>query len=366
VPIRLARYVLLRYLRTCAVIEVAVVCIYLAIDFTDRAHLYKGPHVLPYVSLLYACKALGVGYQLLPASMLLAAGASLSALRRTGELTAMGALSVRPAWIYGAIFSGGVLCVALTFALQEVPVRARAPRSVYGWAGQQVDVISARRFSQWGDFGTWYDPRRWFRGRDHIYLLRRGVGAGFDDVSIFTLTPDFHLAARLDAARMEPVDGGAWRLRRGARRTFPRDGQSTFEPFQSRVVRFPEDPGAFRLRVGRPEQLTLPALRDEVARRERLGLDTTGYRLAEQSALAYPSLGLPAALLAAALALRRKRKGHLTAALLEGVGVVAVLWCGTVLCRAAASAGTLSPAAAAWIPVAVLALAAGAAIAVLD
>jgi lipopolysaccharide export system permease protein len=355
VPIRLWRYITWQYLRTFAVVLAAVTGIFLVIDFADRAGHYTGPGVVRDVARLYGCKALVVAYQLTPAALLLAGGACMSALRRRGEVTALLSLTVAPAVLYAGVLGGGLLVTGFAFALDQVPVRPEeTAKTVLGWAGQTVDEISAVRFRQWGDFSTYYGPRQWFRGKDRIYFLRRAEGSTYVDVSIFSLTPDFRLAGRIDAERMEPQPDGRWKLVHGSERAFPSEGTTHLQPFTERLVRFPEAPGELQLRRGRPEQMTLKQLQEEGERRQRLGLPAAGYLLALHNKLAYPAIGLPAALLAAALALRRNRKGHLTAALLEGVAIVGVLWFAHVIFRASAVAGHLDPAIAAWAPVALL------------
>lgn len=366
-PLRLLRYVFGQYLKTFAVVLGAIVGIFLVIDFADRAHHYTGPGVVRDVLLLYGFKALVVAYQLMPAALLLAGGACMSTLRRRGEITAIGALAVSPVVVFGGVMLGAFMAVVVAIAFDEAPVRPQSQeQSILGWAGRNVDMLTATRFRQWGDFSLYYGPKQWFRGKNRIYFLRQGSGGAFLDVSIFELTPDFRLASRVDAARMEPMPDGSWRLLDGSERRFLGPAQSSRLPFTEMHTRFPENPATFQLRQGRPEQMTMPQLREEVARRERLGLESTGYALALQNKLAYPMLGLPATLLAAALALRKNRKGHLTAALLEGVAVVGVLWCANALFRAAASAGHLSPAEAAWAPVALLVAVAVGAIALFD
>ena len=89
-------------------------------------------------------------------------------------------------------------------------------------------------------------------------------------------------------------------------------------------------------------------------RRRALGLPSATFEFALHNKIAYPMMGIPAALLAAALALRRGRTGHLTTALMEGVAVVAVLWGQSVIFKSAANNGHLAPHWAAWTPVVVL------------
>jgi lipopolysaccharide export system permease protein len=348
-PRLLVGYLVRRLLATFAVCLGAVVGIYLVIDFADRAKLYTGAGVAGAVAELYAMKGVLLAYQLTPAALLLASGACISGLRRQGETTALSALSVSPRVLYASVALASLAVVAGAVGLDQVLVP---------YAGPRVDEIAASRFHQWGDFSVFYAQKKWFRSGEHVYFLRELDGEGFRDVSIYTLASDFTLTARLDAAAMAPLPDGRWRFTGGAERTFGGPGQSAFRAFDAEDRALPEPPGTFQIARGRPEQMALWTLSRQVALRARLGLPVTAYVLALHQKLAYPLMGLPAALLTAGLALRRGRSGHLTAALLEGVAVVGLLWGGNVLFKAAASAGHLSAATAAWLPLVLLSAAA--------
>jgi lipopolysaccharide export system permease protein len=312
-----------------------------------------GPDVVAKVAELYAARAVVVAYQLAPAALLLAAGACVSTLRQRRETTAMAALTVSPGWLYAGIGAAGAAVIGLSVLLDPL----------IGRAGERADRLQSEHFHQWGDFSTYFGPRQWFRGGDRIYFLRHALrGGAFGDISIFTLSSDVRLARRVDAEEMQPQPDGSWRLLRGAERDFPSEGESHLEPFEERVYRFPERPDTFAIRFGRPEQIPFGELREEVERRKALGLPAATYEFALYNKLAYPLLGLPAALLAAALAMRRNRSGHLTTALMEGVAVVAALWGASVVFKSAASNGHLDPAWAAWAPVFILGLASAVAI----
>jgi lipopolysaccharide export system permease protein len=356
-PLRLLRYLTVQMLRTFVVVLLAIVGIYLVIDFADRARHYSGEGVALKVATLYGCKALVITYQLTPAALLLAAGACLSGLRRRNEITAISALTVSPVNIYAGVGLASFVVIAATIAIDPL----------VGWAGRRADEIAAVDFHQWGDYSTFYAHRRWFRSGDRIYFLRSTDGSnGFHDVSIFTVSPEFRLASRVDADEMMAQPDGSWLLRDGAERTFPAEGESHLEPFLERTFHFPEGPDSFRISIGRPEEIPAWELWNQVKLRRRLGLNYLSYLLALHNKVAYPLIGLPAALLAAVLALRRGRQGHLTTALMEGVAVVGLLWSANVIFRASVNSGRLSPAVAAWAPVVLLSLVVAVALYVID
>ena len=67
---------------------------------------------------------------------------------------------------------------------------------------------------------------------------------------------------------------------------------------------------------------------------------------------------MPAALLAVGLALRPNRRGHLTAAIVEGLLIAVAMWGLMVVCRTLVMTERLAPAVAAWLPTLVLSVAA--------
>jgi lipopolysaccharide export system permease protein len=112
------------------------------------------------------------------------------------------------------------------------------------------------------------------------------------------------------------------------------------------------------VKVGRPEQMRLSELNEQIRTRTEVGLPTRQFSLGYHNRFAYPFAGLPAALLAVGLALRPNRKGNLTTAMVEGLIVAVTLWGLMVVCRTLVLAERLSPAIAAWAPFVVLAVAA--------
>ena len=344
-------YVCRTYLALVGGILGGLLAVFLVADFVDRAKWYSGPNWVADVAVLYGYKALQAIHQLAPAALLLGAGTALSLVRKRGELTALSSLSFGPVSFYAPIAAVAIICSGLLVPFDE---------AVVANAGAKIDQISSQRFNRWGDWTLFFLPQKWFRRDDWIFYLREGnPDRGFEDVTLLKLTPDFRLAERWDAQRMVSAGGTRWTLFGVVSRRFVGSQAMTLEMADKAELDFDATAQDFRIVPGRPEQMKLSELAEQVRTRHLVGLPTGQFALAIHNRFAYPLAAVPAAILTAGLALRRGRKGHVTAALLEGLLITVVLWGMMVICRTLAVAERLAPATAAWAPVAVLSLAAG-------
>jgi lipopolysaccharide export system permease protein len=323
-----------------------VVAIFLAVDFVDSSASFTGEGAALAVLELYANKTAVVVRQVAPAAMILGAAIAVSGLRRSREWTAMRSLGLGP-WRVAlpvgavALLAGGALVVAHDLWGVEAADRAEEIQALrFGRAGEKRRYEAAR------------EPKRWFRGRDgrHVYHLRGMLpGGGFERVTVLELGADFTLVRRIDADQMRPA-GEGWILEDVEDRAFLPGGEVRLERAQERAYAFPEPPDAFAIVPGRPSQMRWAVLLSQLRLRERLGLPAAEFRLERYDRLAYPLAGLPGALLALALALRRERKGHVSAALVESVGVTLLFWGAQGVSFALALSGRVPPWIAAWAP----------------
>ena len=338
------------YLAFFAMVMLVVLVVYLVADLGDRIRMYAEAD-LSDVVLLFGNKMLVMVGQLAPAAMLLAAGATVSALRQRGELTAMRALGMSPLSVVAPIVA---VALALGVALvgYEDQVASRA--------GVRVDTMQVERFKVWGDFRFHYFPRQWLRVGPHVFQVRGATSdTELDGVTIYTLADDFSLSARLDAKVMRHLQGDQWELLEVRERDF---GEESVQRIESRrVQRFAGTAAdTFRIRPGRPEQMQLAQISEQARLRAGVGLPTRRFELAWHQRFTNALIGVVAAALAAALAMRPNRKGHLTVALLEGLLVAAGLWGLSVVGKALALSEHLTPIVAAWGPCVALALVAAA------
>jgi lipopolysaccharide export system permease protein len=350
----LFRYAARRTLAAMLGALAGVVALYLAVDFVDNSSAFVGPGWIPAALELYANKAAVVARQIAPAALLLGASVAVSGFRSTREWTAMRAVGLGP-WrlavpVLAVTFAAGLALVALH---DVVGVRA----------AERAEEINALRFGRGGDkrrFLAAREPKRWFRGEDgrRIYYLRgRLPGGGFENVTVLEVDDRFRLVRRIDAEQMRP-DEGEWVLEEVEDRAFSDDGTMTLARAGERRYRFDEPPEAFSVVAGRPDQMRWRTLVDQIALRRRLGLATVEFELERDNRIAYPFAAVPGALLALALALRRNRKGHVSAALGEAVAVSLLFWAAQGVSWALALSGRVPTEMAAWAPN-VLFLAAG-------
>ncbi len=325
---------------------VGVVAIYLAVDFVDNSAGFGGHGWVPAVLELYANKAAVVVRMIAPAAMILGAAVAVSTFRKTREYTAMRAMGLGP-WRLA------VPVLAVTFGLGVGLVILHDVVGVR--AAERAEEIGALRFGRGGDKRRYLaarEPKRWFRGADgrRIYNLRgTHPEGGFARVTVLEVDPEFNLVRRIDAGRMRAA-GSEWLLEEVEDRTFRPDGAIVLETAGARRYRFDEPPDAFSVVPGRPSQMRWNLLLRQIDLRRRLGLPVADFLLERYNRLAYPFAGLSGALVAVALALRRNRKGHVSSALVESVGVSMVFWGVQGVSWALALSGRVPPSIAAWAP----------------
>jgi lipopolysaccharide export system permease protein len=345
----LLRHVLGRYLIIFGATLAGLLVVFLVADFVDRARVYTGPNWIRDVAELYGWKALVAAHQLAPAALLLAGATLVSLLRKRGELTAILALGFGRRVIFGP-----VAAVALSAAV----VLGLMDEFVVGQASRRVDEITALRFHRWGDWRSFFERKQWFRHEDRILHLQDGdVQSGFRGVTILRLTPDFDLVERLDAERMLQAGETSWRLIGVTRRRFDGQGGVKVSAFPEQVVDLGIRAAQLAIRPGRPEQMRTPVLRSQIRARREVGLPNPLFLLALGNRFTYPLCGVPAALLAAALALRPGRKASLTSALVEGLAVTLLLWGLSIIARALVTSGRMAPLIASALPLVVLVVA---------
>jgi len=348
----LLRHVLRRYLVLVGAVLAGLLVVFLVADFVDRARAYTGPNWVRDVAELYGWKALVAAHQLAPAALLLASATLVSLLRRRGELTAILALGFGRRVLFLPVAGVALVAAVALGLLDEFAV---------GHASRRVDEITALRFHRWGDWRSFYERKQWFRHEDRILHLESGdVESGFHGVTVLRLTPDFDLAERVDAQAMEHAGGTRWRLLAVTRRVFDRRGGLRLTELPEETVDLGITRVLLGIRPGRPEQMRVPVLRQQIRARREVGLSDRLFVLALGNRFTYPLAGVPAALLAVVLALRPGRGASLTGALVEGLAVTMGLWGLTVVARALVNAGRMAPLLAAALPLLVLTLALGA------
>jgi lipopolysaccharide export system permease protein len=324
-----------------------VLLVYLVGDFADRLNAYLD-RPLADVADLYWNKALVALHQLAPAAMLLAGGATISTLRQRGEWIAMQSLGLSR-WVV-------VLPIALV-TLASAAALVAFDELVVTRAGPRIDRLMAERFNRWGDFRFFYVPRQWFRlDRSLVYVRAPdSTATELHEVTVFELDQHFRVARRFDTPSLSYLDGARWVAQPVTVRTFPESGESPVETHDRQALTLAgSNKDTFSVRTGRPEFMPTAELNEQLIVRARVGLPNERLVLARHNRFAYPVTGFAATMLAMALALRPKRRGHLTLALVEGLVVTLVLFGLLLVGKALVLGQHVAPGAAAWGPIVAL------------
>jgi lipopolysaccharide export LptBFGC system permease protein LptF len=117
-------------------------------------------------------------------------------------------------------------------------------------------------------------------------------------------------------------------------------------------------PGAqalFGIAPGKPEMLSSAELAKQVVAREALGLSAGEQRYEIAARYADSLAGVAGSLVAAALALRARRRGHLNASVVEGVATAVGLWGAAAIFKSLSLANRAPPLVCALGPIVVAA-----------
>lgn len=343
---RLERYVAALVFGIFASVLLGLVALFLVIDFGDWLRIYTGKPWWDVVTLYWFRSHLAV-MQFAPAAMVLAASIGVTLVRRRGEWIALRALGASPATILRPVALVCVAVAALLFGFQELVVSASGPK---------VDRIMVERFNRWGDYGSVYAPRRWFKAGHALVNVRGEVSEqGFAQVRLFELGPRSELVRWLEGERLTFVADGRWRLS-GATELWVR-GEALVEGRTGELeLELPVRPEVTQLAIGRPEWLPVTVLVKQLELLRTLEIPSEATLFAIHQRWAGLAAAVLAALLAAVRSLQSASRASISRSLLEGAGLFGLLFVAVMIERSLATNGRLPVIVAAWSFPALLAL----------
>jgi lipopolysaccharide export system permease protein len=338
-------YIARLYLGLTCGIWGALTVVVLVVDFGDHLNLFVDKSTAD-IAQLYWLKALLELHRLAPAAVLLAGGMTVSMLRKRSEWVAMQSVGASR-WVMVLPIGACALGLAIGLVVFE--------EKVVTYAGPRVDQQMAHTFNRWGSYRFFYLPKQWFRVGQNVFQVRGETDdeGTLHDVSVFSMSPKFHLVSRVDADSMKFIEGSTWRLGNAVTRRFLEGGQSERQVDVEAVLAFEGTfAGTFRVRTGKPEFMEVHDILEQQDIRTKVGLPTQRFWLALHNRFSYPMTGVAASMLAVALALRPTRRGHLTLAIVEGLMVSVTLFSLLLIGKALVLGDHVPAFVAAWAPVA--------------
>lgn len=151
---------------------------------------------------LYTVLMLVAGvYELLPVAVLVGAVISLGNLAAQSELVALRALHYSRARITASVLMTGALLMLFTFVMGETAVPAavgKAHQIKHGRQASQSALESVEESVEKGAGGRWLRD-----GRHFIHIGAAAVDGWHDEVSVYELNDEHHLARMIEAGRAQ-------------------------------------------------------------------------------------------------------------------------------------------------------------------
>lgn len=316
----LNRYILRHFLRNLALILIALIALYLLIDFFEKIDnfLEKGKPA----GMIFKFFSLNIPFiveQMSPVCVLLAGVITLGVLNHTNELIALKSCGIPLRKIVAPIIAAGAVCVLLFLSLSQwvLPRTVTITNEIWN---KEVQGRVAQ--------GIYRNGRYFYRGQEGFYSFFR-TDPNQHQFGFFSYSAwdDDYAAATIVAARVAAWENGHWGMLAGQVQKRKGPEQYTTEVFQSSFMDFPETPESFFESPYRTMELSLAELYLETKRQH--SPEETAKAWAEfYGRISYTTLGLPLLLLGLPLLLMVYRTWgrDLSLAIPVSCGMAFVCW----------------------------------------
>lgn len=339
----LSRYVGLTFFRFFLVILATLLSLYGLVEFIEKVDDFIEHGATASAYARYPIYNLPVMLaNTLPLAILLGAFATVAALSRTNQLTAIfgGGISFRQ-------ISRPLFCLGLIFCLLSLAGNLWLAPLGTG----KVNYLLSTEIK--GD--DRHDERR------HNLIFRDGdrllsIGHSFPErgeliaITIIEFNPEFLPTLRIDAARARHLEHGSWRFDDVVIWEFAPEEQTvrTFSRHDELIRDIGRQPEEMLQLWSEPEQMPQTELRSFIARLAAEGYNPSEYRVEEQMRIARAAMPLIMVLLGVPFAMQRGRQVSFGLGVAISLGIFLVYYLGNASFAAFGNAGLLPPLVAAW------------------
>ncbi len=348
----LDRYCAKEFLRFLAIIVISFVSLYLIIDFFEKIRMFLSNQAKIYqIVSFFFCSIPMIIWQILPASVLMAALISFGSLSRHSEIIAMKACGVSlyrtaaPIIVIAALISG------LAFIISEF---------VTPYTNQKANYIRLVEIQKQVMAGTFRENQIWYRGKEGIYNFKvfDTRTNSLQGITIYYVDNKLHLVKRVDAERGE-WRSGKWIFYNVIATSFTPGMFPELLAMPYQVMALPEHPDNFIGIQKNAENMGYVELRKYIKNIKSEGYDATSYLVDLYGKVAFPLVNIIMAIIGLASALRGERRGSQAQGLAAGIIIGFSYWIVFAFTVSLGRAGVLSPLLAAWSANILFGLAAG-------
>jgi lipopolysaccharide export system permease protein len=337
----LDRYCAKEFLRFLAIIVISFVCLYLIIDFFEKIRMFLSNQANTYQMVsFFFCSMPMIIWQILPASILMAALISFGSLSRHSEIIAMKACGVSLYRTAVPIIGIAVLICALSFIISEF---------ITPYTNQKANHIMVVEIQKQVRAGAFRENQIWYRGKEGIYNFKvfdRRTNS-LQGITIYYVDNKLHLVKRIDAERGE-WRNGKWIFYNVVATSFIPGTFPELQAMPHQVMALPENPDNFLGVQKDAENMGYLELRRYIRDIQSEGYDATSYRVDLNGKLAFPLVNIIMAIIGLASALQGKNRGSQAQGLAAGIVIGFSYWIVFAFTISLGRAGLLPPLLAAW------------------
>lgn len=334
------RYLSIEFLKVLALLTVALVSIFLVIDFFERIDDFLESHVAWSKTILYFLfKIPFIVVQMAPAAVLMGIFVSLGLLFRHNEITALRANGFGPDRIFAPFLMTAVLVTVLSFIISEEFVPYFHSKVSEIW---NVEVKKK-------PMGVMRHEKIWYRGYHSIYNVQvvNLKNKTMQGITIHKFDRNFNLVQRVDAKYVEWIDE-SWHFYDGVIKTIDPDGSARMETFESKVISLPEKMEDFCFVEKTPEEMSYSELKAYIGRVQKEGYDATSYLPDMYAKLSFPCVSVIMSVIGFIIIWRMGRYRSIALGITIGIGIGFMYWVIHALAISLGHAGIFPPFIAAW------------------
>ena len=335
----LTRYILRHFLRNLGLLLVALIALYLLIDFFQKIDDFlEKDKSLGVIFRFFVLNIPFIVEQMSPVCVLLAGVITLGTLNHSNELVALKSCGISLRRIVAPLVAAGAVCVLIFLAMSQWVL----PRTV-----AVTNAIWNKDIKGRVALGIYRNGRYFYRGEEGFYSFQRPnlKENRFLFFSYSTWDAQYALDSIL-AAQSAKWEKGLWLLNQGQekRRTGPEQYSTEIFPVQGKVMRLPERPDSFFVSPYHTMEMSLLELY-QATKRQRTPEEASQALAEFYGRISYTTLGLPLLLLGLPflLIVYRRWGRDLSLAIPVSCGIAFFCWGVWGPLQALAKAGYIAP-----------------------
>ena len=340
------RYIAREIIKYFSIILIAVVSLFLAVDFFEKIDSFFSAGLPIIKALIFFLFRLPLAISLIsPLGFLLAILIVFGLMSKNNELMALRSNGISAYYILRTTIAIAFLFSIFHFLLSDQIVPLTFGKANRIWQGEvnKNSVVTLQGKNIW---------LKGHRTLTHIKYYDQSNKA-VSGITLYYFDEQFNLSKRIDAAS-GTFREGAWVFRDLIVQTrAPEPGKEHYNIsiYDERIEPFEFEPGDLQRVVKKSEEMNFMELLAYIRTVEAEGYDATNYRVDLHAKLSFPLVGLIMALLGAGFGLKRKGRGArgISIGIVYGIGISFLYWIALNFCLSLGYGGMLPPVIAAWI-----------------